>query len=179
MYDYSVVYSKRKTVSLQVNENGELIVKAPHYFPKKKIDELVNENVKWIEKQLQKQQVKQSFKCELTDADIILLKDIAKNVLTAKTKYYAEIMGVNYGSVKITSAQKRFGSCNGKNNICFSYILMLYPERAIDYVVIHELAHTVHHNHSKSFYSYISEFMPDYKDAEKLLKGQQKIPYLK
>ena len=79
-------------------------------------------------------------------------------------------MGVEYGSVKITSAQKRFGSCSGKNNICYSYILMQYPIEAIEYVVVHELAHTVHHDHSRDFYNLIAEYMPDYKQREKLLK---------
>ena len=48
---------------------------------------------------------------------------------------------------------------------------MLYPNEAIDYVVVHELAHIKHHNHSKDFYSLISEYLPDYKDREKLLKA--------
>ena len=79
-------------------------------------------------------------------------------------------MGVSYGTVKITSAQKRFGSCSAKNNICFSYILMQYPIEAIEYVVVHELAHTVHHDHSKAFYALIEKYMPDYKQREKLLR---------
>mgnify|MGYP002650857362 CR=1 FL=1 len=43
-------------------------------------------------------------------------------------------------------------------------------QEAVDYVVVHELAHIRHHNHSKDFYSFVSEFMPDYKEREKLLK---------
>jgi len=177
MYDYIIKYSNRKTVSLQISEDGELIVKAPYKFSQKKIEKLINEYSGWIDKNLKKHQELQANKVELSDADIVLLKDIANNVLPAKTEYFAKLMGVEFGSVKITSAQKRFGSCSGKNNICYSFILMLYPEKAIDYVVIHELSHTVHHNHSKQFYDMISEYMPDYKNAEKLLKGKQKIPY--
>ena len=86
------------------------------------------------------------------------------------TSRYAELMNVSYKSVKITSAQKRFGSCSGKNNICFSYILMQYPIEAVEYVVVHELAHTVHHNHSREFYSLIERYLPDYKQRERLLK---------
>ena len=47
---------------------------------------------------------------------------------------------------------------------------MMYPEKAIDYVVIHELSHILHHNHGKDFWKTVEEFMPDYKEAEKMLK---------
>ena len=87
-----------------------------------------------------------------------------------RVEYYSVLMNVKPTGIKITSAKKRFGSCSGKNSICFSYYLMLYPKEAVDYVVVHELAHIRHHNHSKDFYNFVSEFMPDYKEREKLLK---------
>ena len=79
-------------------------------------------------------------------------------------------MGVEYSGVKITSAKTRYGSCSAENSICFSYLLMLKPLRAVDYVVVHELAHTVHHNHSRQFYALIEKYMPDYKERIKELK---------
>ena len=79
-------------------------------------------------------------------------------------------MGLNPTGIKITSAEKRFGSCNGKNSICYSWRLMQYPAEAIDYVVVHELAHIKHKNHGKEFYRLIENFLPDYKNREKLLK---------
>lgn len=79
-------------------------------------------------------------------------------------------MGVSPTGIKITSAKKRFGSCSGKNSLCFSFMLMQYPEEAVDYVVVHELAHIRHHNHSRDFYRFIEKYMPDYKEREKLLK---------
>ncbi|MCD7797226.1 MAG: M48 family metallopeptidase [Clostridiales bacterium] len=48
---------------------------------------------------------------------------------------------------------------------------MFYPPRAVDYVVVHELAHIRHHNHSKDFYAFVEKYMPDYKQREKLLKN--------
>ena len=92
-------------------------------------------------------------------------------MLPERVNYYSKIMGVEPTGIKITSAQKRFGSCSTKNSICFSYILMLYPQEAIDYVVVHELAHIRFHNHSKDFYGFIESVLPDYRNREKLLKG--------
>ena len=80
-------------------------------------------------------------------------------------------MGVCPTGITVTGAQKRFGSCSAKDRLCFSYHLMRYPEPAIDYVVVHELAHIFHKNHSKSFYAYVEKYMPDYKECEKLLKS--------
>ena len=79
-------------------------------------------------------------------------------------------LGVTPTGIKITSAKKRFGSCNGKNSICFSLYLMQYPQAAIDYVVVHELCHIRHHDHSPAFYRLVESVLPDYKERERLLR---------
>lgn len=80
--------------------------------------------------------------------------------------HYAAIMGVVPTSVKITAAKSRFGSCSGKNGICFSLYLMQYQEEAIDYVVVHELAHIRHHDHSSAFYAEVAKVMPGLSGAD-------------
>lgn len=168
--DYTVIRSDRKTVALQINQDGELIVRAPKRFPKYKINKLVEKHREWIEKKTAEAVSRKENTHELSVEEISELKNQAREILPKLTEKYAKIMGVSYGTVKITSAQKRFGSCSAKKNICFSYILMQYPIEAIEYVVVHELAHTVHHDHSKAFYALIEKYMPDYKQREKLLK---------
>lgn len=84
--------------------------------------------------------------------------------------YYAKIMDLKYGRITITGAKTRFGSCSAKGNLSFSYYLMLYPEYAIDYVVVHELAHLKEMNHSSKFYKIIESVLPDYKERIKVLK---------
>lgn len=168
--DYTVIRSDRKTVALQINRDGELIVRAPKRFPKYKINKLVEKHREWIEKKTAEAVSRKENTHELSVGEISELKNQAREILPKLTEKYAKIMVVSYGTVKITSAQKRFGSCSAKNNICFSYILMQYPIEAIEYVVVHELAHTVHHDHSKAFYALIEKYMPDYKQREKLLK---------
>lgn len=168
--DYEIIRTKRKTVALQINEQGELLVRAPLRLSEKKIRQIVEAHSDWIEKNRRAQLEKAQNRHIPTEREIGELKKKAKAVLPDLTKQYAALMGVDYGTVKITSAQKRFGSCSAKNNICFSYILMQYPIEAIEYVVVHELAHTVHHNHSREFYALIEKFLPDYKQREKLLR---------
>ena len=79
-------------------------------------------------------------------------------------------MGVSYKSVAITSAKTRWGSCSGDNAIRYTFRLLNCPKEVIDYVVVHELAHTIHHNHSKAFWLTVEKFIPDWKTRRKWLK---------
>ena len=94
----------------------------------------------------------------------------AKVELPPRVSHYAKLMGLIPAGITITGAEKRFGSCSAKNRLCFSWHLMRYPEAAIDYVVVHELAHIPHKNHGKAFYALIETVLPDYKARKKLLK---------
>lgn len=98
------------------------------------------------------------------------LKENAKRILSAVTERKAQEMGVSYKSVTITSAKTRWGSCSGNNAIRYTFRLLYCPKEVIDYVVVHELAHTVQHNHSKQFWMVVERFIPDWKNRRKWLK---------
>ena len=98
------------------------------------------------------------------------LKREAREYLETKTEYFSKIMGLKYSRITITSAERRFGSCSSKGKICYSYRLMLYPEAAREYVVVHELAHLVEMNHSKRFYKIVEKYLPDYKERRRMLR---------
>ena len=167
--DYKVVYSGRKTISLCVKD-GELIVKAPYRTKKQRIESVIASHESWINKHIVRQKEKIEKYGNLTDEKIAELKKTAKKILPVKVAYFANIMGLKYGRITITSAKTRFGSCSSKGNIAFSYRLIMYPEAAIDYVVVHELAHLKEMNHSPAFYKIVASVLPDYKERIKLLK---------
>ena len=167
--EYQVIYSVRKTISIIVDD-CKIVVKAPLKTDRATIEKLLVRHSAWIEKNIVVQKKKQEMYRELTAEDIKQLKKSARKYLTEKTQYYANIMGLSYGRITITSAEKRFGSCSSAGNISYSYRLMLYPEAAREYVVVHELAHLVEMNHSKRFYEIIAKILPDYKYRKKLLK---------
>lgn len=106
----------------------------------------------------------------ITPALIRELTERAKREIPPRVSFYAEKMGVEPTGIRITAARKRFGSCSGKNSLCFSCLLMQYPPEAVDCVVVHELAHIRHHDHSAAFYAFIHSVMPDYRTREALLK---------
>ncbi len=167
--EYDIKYSNRKTLALSI-VNSRLIVKAPIGTPKRKIAKIVKEHENWIASHIEKQVRKQNMMDALSSDDIKRLKKEAKIYFKDKIDYYSKIMGLNYSRVTITSAMKRFGSCNSNGNICFSYRLMLYPEAAREYVIVHELAHLVEMNHSSRFYKIVEGVLPDYKKRKRLLK---------
>lgn len=166
-----IIRSKRKTMSLSVNDRLEAVVRVPYGVPQKQIDLFVAKNAKWLEKAAERKRL-QLEKYDISDEKRQELIALAKEYITDRVKYYSDLMGVEPAGVKITGAKKRYGSCNAKNSLCFSYYLMLYPREAVDYVVVHELAHIRQHNHSKAFYDIVEAYLPDYKEREKILKKQ-------
>ena len=167
--DFQVIYSKRKTVAIKI-ENGSVIVKAPKGIGKKEIKAIIEKHKEWIEKAIEREKDKRERYEALTSDEIKQLKKGARTYLTSLCEYYAGIMNLSYNRITITSAKTRFGSCSSDKNISFSYLLMLYPEAAREYVVVHELAHLVEMNHSVAFYRIIERYLPDYKERKKLLK---------
>ena len=164
-----VIRSNRKSMSLSIDDELNPVVRAPFCVKKSEIDSFVLSNSGWIEKAVMRKKA-QLEKTDLSDAEISRLVNLAKEIIPKRVEYYSDIMNLKPTGVKITKAKKRFGSCNGKNSLCFSCFLMSYPMEAVDYVVVHELAHIKHHNHGREFYDLIRSYMPDYKEREKILK---------
>lgn len=167
--EIKVIRSRRKTISLSVDDNLNAVVRAPYGVSTEKIKDFVKNNREWLMNATERKKA-QLERTDLSEDEIINLIHHAKDVIPKRVEYYSKIMNLSPTGIKITKAKKRFGSCNGKNSLCFSCFLMKYPMEAVDYVVVHELAHIKHHNHSKDFYNLINHYMPDYKQREKLLK---------
>ena len=168
---YKIIRSSRKTLCLEIKRSGEIIVRSPMHATLHDIRRFVEDHEAWLEKNLKKVKERNDKQPDLTADEIAELKRKAEEILPKKVEYWSKLTGLTCTGVKITSAKTRFGSCNGQNSICFSYHLMRYPEKAIDYVVLHELAHTKHHDHSWRFWMLVGLYMPDYKQRRALLKG--------
>ena len=169
MVDYVTVFSDRRSVGLTI-KNGVLTVRAPLGTDKNTIEKLILKHEPWVLKHLEKSREKEGRFNFLSESSIAQIKKDAKIYFESQTKKFSENMGLKYGRIKITSAKTRFGSCSSDKNICFSYRLMLYPQEAREYVIVHELCHLVYMNHSKKFYSLLEKYMPDYKERKRLLK---------
>lgn len=100
----------------------------------------------------------------------------AKAYLPRRLSYLAETGGFLYSSVRYSNAKGRWGSCSNRGVISLNVALMNIPKDLIDYVLVHELSHTRHLNHSEAFWQTVASYYPDYKTARKSLKRYS--PYL-
>jgi|WetSurMetagenome_2_1015567.scaffolds.fasta_scaffold28455_2 predicted metal-dependent hydrolase len=100
------------------------------------------------------------------------LKKTAAEYLNQKTYELARIMSVHYNRIAIRSQASRWGSCSAKNNLNFNWKLIFFEPEIVNYVIMHELSHTVHHNHSEKFYAFLEQFCPNYKALRKKLRKE-------
>lgn len=167
---YEVIYSKRKTLALQVKADLTVVVKAPRGLSRKYIDDFVNQKADWINERLQKYKSLPFNPYMFTKQEIADLKRKTLEIVVPRVQHYASIMGITPNKISASSAKARFASCNSRGNLSFSFRLCLYPIEAIDYIVVHELSHMVEMNHSKRFWAVVEKYMPDYKERIKLLR---------
>ena len=209
MTPHKIIKSKRRTLSLSINENAELIVRAPNQISNKQIEEFIIEKSKWINKNKNLMQSRinemnnsdsnylflgniyplikvyenpnkidfngtefitsienqDKFKASLKSWYKIKFKEIA----IPRLNYFSDKYNLKINQVRFKNQKTLWGSCSSKNNINLNYLLVMAPMIVIDYVIIHELVHTVHKNHSENFWNAVEAIMPDYKKAKKWL----------
>lgn len=108
---------------------------------------------------------------ERADAAIAAwLKRFAEKELEALIAEYSQKTGLKYNSFKTTNARTKWGSCDGKCNVRLNWRLIMLDFELAEYVVVHELAHTVHHNHGAAFWNEVGKHLPRYAEARKRLK---------
>ena len=171
-FSYTVKYSDRKSIGLSVKD-GQLIVRAPRRTSRADIEKAIAGHVEWIEKTIAKQAAaKEADKDipKLTEKELRALAEQALNVIPARVKHFAPLVGVTYGRITIRNQKTRWGSCSGKGNLNFNCLLMLAPSEVRDSVVVHELCHLKHMDHSSAFYAEVRRVMPDYDKHHAWLK---------
>ena len=174
-YEIEIRKSKRKTIAIEIKDAGHVVVRAPMRASNRSIQEFISRNSDWIEKHLAKAKNRQEARKEvrtLSDIELEELITSAKRVIPERVRYYAPIVGVDYGRITIRNQRTRWGSCSSKGNLNFNVALMRAPLEVLDYVVVHELCHRKEMNHSPRFWSEVGKILPDYKEQEKWLKEQ-------
>ena len=166
-----IIRSNRKTLSIQLKA-GEIIARAPLRMKDKEIYSFIDSKKPWIEKNLAKMEERQKVLDEVqpfTEDEIKALVEKAKTIIPERVKYYAPKIGVTYNRITIRCQRTRWGSCSSKGNLNFNCLLSLFPIEVIDSVVVHELCHRKHMNHSPQFYAEIEKVFPEYKKWHKRL----------
>lgn len=176
-YNIRVTKTKRKSLSLEVDRDLNVTIRAPRFCPDSDIYDFLTDHEDWIEKAVAKIEAKRAKAEEmknvlpkLSELEIEELRKSAQTVFERRVAYYAPLVGVNYGRVTVRIQKTKWGSCSGKGNLNFNLALMRAPIEILDYVVVHELCHILEMNHSPAFWAHVENILPDYKSRRKWLK---------
>jgi predicted metal-dependent hydrolase len=213
-----IIRSKRKTLALIVKPDGSVLVRAPLRASKALIQEFVEKNRGWIERQQTKAlatlpaaprqyllgetfpylgtrypleivegqrqplrlddgrfKLAASHQNDAASAVEQWYREQARQVLTARVDFFARDHDFDYKGIRITSARTRWGSCSATGSLSFSWRLIQAPSAVVDYVVIHELVHTVVHNHSKQFWQWVGAILTDYQEHRRWLREHGRL----
>ena len=207
-----LIKSKRKSISLMVNNKGEFVVHAPKQMKLNDIFAFIEEKQDWVKEKLKKAQNTLTINKQLLSYNQMLflgklydvvqvdgikecmlennyfcipnkvssekhkdkikqfLMDMAEEVVLDRLDYFAEIMDLDFKSVKIVSSITKWGSCDQSFNLSFNYKLIMLPPIIIDYYIIHELAYILVFNYSSAFWEIVASMMPTYKKQRHTLK---------
>ena len=171
--EVKIIRSNRKTVSIQVNQDLSITVRAPQRVTQKEIKRILEKNDSWIQKHIEMLREKQAEAEDvkkLTAEEIKTLAEQALKLIPQRVEYFARQVGVTYGRITIRNQKTRWGSCSSKGNLNFNCLLMLAPTEILDYVVVHELCHRKEMNHSKAFWTEVEKVLPDYRRSVQWLK---------
>ncbi len=164
--------SRRKTLSLRILPDGSLDIRAPLGMPRREIDRFLSEKADWIETNraqvLRDRQLGEEN--AISAEQLETLKDLAQGPIYESLRIFAPKMGVTYGRVTIRCQKSRWGSCSGTGNLNFNCLLALAPREVLDYVVVHELAHRKHMDHSAAFWQEVERVLPDYRTRRDWLR---------
>ena len=168
--EYQLIRSRRKTLAIEITREARVVVRAPLRCPQRDIDRFLKEKEGWITTHLARMQARAAAHPEPTAEQETALRQRARDILPPLVDRWAAVMEVVPTGITVTGARTRFGSCSPKNRLSFSFRLMEYPMAAIEYVVVHELAHIRHKNHGPNFYAEVETYLPDWQARRNLLK---------
>lgn len=219
---------KRKTYSLHIDHQGNLIVKTDTTFLPSQVDKLIEKHKSWIKKQIeifknqidifkkdylaegevynvlgqeytlkyvQRDEWQYAYSIELTKNKLIItvnpkvrvakyqlkaelikfFKNYARNYLNERVEFFSKKYGVSYQKVFIRNQKTKWGSCSSNGNLNFNWHLIFAPKPIVDYVIIHEISHLTHMNHSERFWSLVHKRCKNFEVKKKWLKENERL----
>lgn len=166
------VRSRRKTIAIQVKEDGSVVVRMPWRASRRQAEAFLQEKREWVERQQRRMELRRSRQPLLTEEERKRGRALARKIIPQRTAWYAGKMGVTYNRIFLREQKTRWGSCSGQGNLNFNWKLILLPQELMDYVIVHELAHRREMNHSEQFWKIVEEVLPDYRERRKRLREE-------
>ncbi|MDE7305396.1 MAG: M48 family metallopeptidase [Alistipes sp.] len=161
---------RARRIAIRVGASGDVRVSFPRGISQRKASAFLESKIAWVEHARERLAVRRAalppaLPPEEEKARIEELRRAAKADLPGRIERLARQTGLRYAKMTVRAARTKWGSCSGKGNISLSLFLMTLPEHLRDFVIVHELCHTVHHNHSPRFHALV----------DTLVGGREKI----
>ncbi|MEZ3507038.1 MAG: M48 family metallopeptidase [Lachnospiraceae bacterium] len=180
---YTLIRSDRKSYAVSISPEGKITVRVPLGASDRDVSHILTDRQHWIITRYLEQQCRQAAKpvSDLTPTQRAALTQryiaAAKEYFPKRAAYFQQFTGGTYNRITIRDQKTRWGSCSARGTLSFNWRLMLAPPSILDYVVIHELCHLTHMNHSAAFWQAVEKVCPDYRTARKWLKdhGQELV----
>jgi len=183
----TVKLENRKNIKhcyMRVLKEDLIQIRANRYFTLYDARNLVEKKLDWLEASIKKLsknslnegeflllgEVKRMEDFRIKNLDLFYKKEIQK-ILPIRVEEFSKKMQLFPTSISFRKNKRTWGSCNFKNGLNFNILLMKFPIEVMDYVIVHELAHIKHKNHSKDFWNLVAVYCPNYKEIEKLFKN--------
>ncbi len=161
----SVIISRRKglrRISISISAGGDVRLNIPIGGDERRAMEFLESKIEWVvaaREKVAKRVAAGSNQRELTAAEVEHQRVAAKGYLPRRTAELAAHCGFKYGRLTLRATRSKWGCCTGANNLSLSIFLMQVPKHLIDFVILHELTHTIHHNHSAQFHAALDHIL--------------------
>lgn len=154
---------RARRITLSVRGTGKVRLSYPYGVSRQRALEFLEQRTEWVEGALKRFAARQPAEPPLPPAEakarVEELRRAAKLDLPARMTRLSEQTGLRCQKLTIRASRTKWGSCSGRNHISLSLFLMALPEHLRDYVIVHELCHTVHHNHSPHFHALVDHLV--------------------
>jgi len=161
--------SRAKRLSITIRGKN-VRVTVPKGISREKAMQFVRSKQKWIEKHLKKYQALQEDYKKSNGNTATISRAVVKKDLIGKLEFLSQKHGFTYNRAFIKNQKTLWGSCSAKKNINLNYKLVLLPNELQEYIILHELVHLTHRNHSKAFWQELERFCPEYINRRKELR---------
>ncbi len=171
--NYKVRQSKRaKRLRLTVCCDGSVIVTQPANVDFNNIESFIRIKADWL---LEKLSFFNNLEQKLPKGnyeDYLKNKQKTLNLVIDGIEKFNKVYNFKFNKINIRNQKTRWGSCSKKRNLNFNYRIIYLPNRAIDYIIVHELCHLKEFNHSRKFWNLVERTIPNYLDIRKELKNK-------
>lgn len=162
------ISTRARGMRISVGVGGEVVVTTPRFVTSGMVDRFVTKHSDWISRHVARARLRTVMR--IPRKDVAALKKQALELAESRCAYFARHYGLTYKKISIRAQKSRWGSCSTVGNLSFNYKIAIIPRHLADYIVVHEICHRAHMNHSKKFWDLVAQTMPDHRQMRKELR---------